>query len=363
MSVQSTKSELDTNWLLSCMCTFNNNGYIEIERYFKKFRNLLFSSMRYFSIYSWSMWLLYLVIAYSMIAKAADNDDAILTDDIDDTGETIVSDIEEDVEAAPSNTMDHITSGDGGSPRISWMIAQPKSIYQIQLKKPVKFLVNFINDAKSREYTLHQISASFRYPADLNYVLQNLTSVQYGNTILPGHVHTFKYGFLLYDEYSPRSVVLIMEAVYSDDLERLYRETLVNQTLTIQESDTGFDGELIFMYILLIALTAGIIFAIYHFTIKKLKGSFSYQSREKKSSSVMSGNIITKHDVDLDWIPKEHIQSYKENRQTDNLRNRNVKKANGYASNEQKSAMATRSTASSSIKRRKVVESTTNGDS
>uniref|UniRef100_A0A674DAG2 Translocon-associated protein subunit alpha n=1 Tax=Salmo trutta TaxID=8032 RepID=A0A674DAG2_SALTR len=116
------------------------------------------------------------------------------------------------------------------------------------------------NETGSQDFTVHSLEASFRYPQDSQFYIQN---VSLGSGTHDGN------GFQM--------------AIY-------------NQTVTIVELEEGLEGETMFMYIFLTGLALAI-FGVYQVL----------ESRTKRLPVKVETGTGGMNDVDISWIPQETL--------------------------------------------------------
>lgn len=68
---------------------------------------------------------------------------------------------------------------------------------------PVEFLVGFINRGDS-DYVIESLEASFRYPMDYNFVIQNFSTLAYNKVVKPNHEATLSYTFIPAESFAGR---------------------------------------------------------------------------------------------------------------------------------------------------------------
>lgn len=80
---------------------------------------------------------------------------------------------------------------------------------------PVEFLVGFLNKG-FEEYTVETMEASFRYPMDYTYYIQNFTVLPYNREVKPGQEATFAYTFIPSEAFAGRPFGLNVQLNYRD---------------------------------------------------------------------------------------------------------------------------------------------------
>uniref|UniRef100_A0A3B3ZRA2 Translocon-associated protein subunit alpha n=1 Tax=Periophthalmus magnuspinnatus TaxID=409849 RepID=A0A3B3ZRA2_9GOBI len=161
----------------------------------------------------------------------------------------------------------------------------------------VRFLVGFTNKG-SQDFSVQSLEASFRYPQDFQFYIQNFTALPLQTLVKPQVQATFEYSFIPAQPMAGRPFGLVILLNYLDSEGNSFQTAIYNQTVTITEKEEGLDGETIFMYIFLIGLVSLMVFAMYQLL----------ESRTRKRLSVKvekgTGNMS---DVDISWIPQETL--------------------------------------------------------
>ncbi|XP_038624037.1 translocon-associated protein subunit alpha-like isoform X2 [Tachyglossus aculeatus] len=161
----------------------------------------------------------------------------------------------------------------------------------------VKFLVGFTNKG-SEDFVVESLDASFRYPQDYQFFIQNFTALLL-NTVVPSQKQaTFEYSFIPAEPMGGRPFGLVINLIYKDINGNVFQDAVFNQTVTIVEKEDGLDGETIFMYIFLAGLGLLIIVGL-HQLLESRKRKRPVQQVEMGSSN--------QNDVDMSWIPQETL--------------------------------------------------------
>ncbi|KAF7708864.1 hypothetical protein HF521_017921 [Silurus meridionalis] len=117
----------------------------------------------------------------------------------------------------------------------------------------VKFLMGFTNKG-SENFVVESLDASFRYPQDFQFYIQNFTALQLGIEVPPQRQATFEYSFIPAEPMGGRPFGLVINLNYKDSSGNIFQDAVFNQTVTITEREDGLDGETIFMYVFLSGL-------------------------------------------------------------------------------------------------------------
>lgn len=174
--------------------------------------------------------------------------------------------------------------------------------------KLVEFLVGFTNNG-DKDFVLDTIDASFRYPMDFNFYIQNFTAIPYSRAVKPRQEATVMYSFYPAEAFAGRPLGLVVQLSYKDADGNPFTEAVFNQTVTITEVDEGMDTETFFLYLFLLALAVLTLIAGHHFL-----SSFGRKKGSKKA--VMEMGTSPKGDVDYDWIPKETLNELRKTPRT-----------------------------------------------
>ena len=83
--------------------------------------------------------------------------------------------------------------------------------------KPINALIGFANKGL-RDFTFETVDASFRYPQDFSYSIQNFTGYRYHRMIEQNSEASFEYAFHPHESYGGRPFGLVVTAIYKDDV-------------------------------------------------------------------------------------------------------------------------------------------------
>ena len=79
--------------------------------------------------------------------------------------------------------------------------------------KIVEFLVGFANTGL-KDFVIDSIDASFRYPMDFTYHIQNFSAIAYQKTVKEGQEATVAYSFIPADAFAGRPIGLSINLAY-----------------------------------------------------------------------------------------------------------------------------------------------------
>ncbi|XP_058812893.1 translocon-associated protein subunit alpha-like [Topomyia yanbarensis] len=167
---------------------------------------------------------------------------------------------------------------------------------------PVEFLVGFANKG-SDDFIVETVEASFRYPMDFNYFIQNFSAIAYNREVKPGHEATVSYSFLPSESFAGRPFGLNIALNYRDASGNQFSEAVFNETITITEVDEGLDGETFFLYVFLAAVVVLLLVLGQQFL-----GSYGKRKRSPAVRKTVETGTSNTKDVDYEWIPAETLK-------------------------------------------------------
>ncbi|XP_030632164.1 translocon-associated protein subunit alpha [Chanos chanos] len=161
----------------------------------------------------------------------------------------------------------------------------------------VKFLVGFTNKG-GQDFIVQSLEASFRYPQDYQFYIQNFTALPLNTVVQPQKQASFEYSFIPAQPMAGRPFGLVILLNYQDSEGSAFQSAVYNQTVTITEIDEGLDGETMFMYIFLAGLVILMVFGMYQL--------LESRTRRRVPVKVETGTG-SMNDVDISWIPQETL--------------------------------------------------------
>lgn len=167
---------------------------------------------------------------------------------------------------------------------------------------PVEFLVGFRNKGE-QDFVVDTIDASFRYPMDFNFFIQNFSAIMYNRIIKPEQEATFHYSFLPAEAFAGRPFGLNINLAYHDVSGNAYQEAVFNETVQIIELEEGLDGETFFLYVF---LAAGVVLLLVIGQQTLL--SVGKKRPAKKAAPVETGTN-NPNNVDYEWLPPQTLAS------------------------------------------------------
>ncbi|GLV42290.1 lethal (1) G0320 [Carabus blaptoides fortunei] len=181
---------------------------------------------------------------------------------------------------------------------------------------PVEFLVGFRNKGK-QDFLLESLEASFRYPMDFNFYIQNFSAIAYNRLVKPDQEATLMYSFLPSEAFAGRPFGLNINLNYRHYPEGgIYQEPVYNETVQIIELEEGLDGETFFLYLF---LAAGVVLLL-------VVGQQFLSSLGRKRTSrktVVETGTNNPNNVDYDWLPKQTLQQINKQMEKSPKQNKN----------------------------------------
>ena len=230
--------------------------------------------------------------------------DEVVEDDLVDVDNEDGAVTGEDVE--PDDETDSTTTA---SPFVDTFLLFTKPLYtpgqQLDLPggKSVEFLIGFLNKGQ-QEFVIETVEASFRYPMDFNYFIQNFSAIAYNREVRPGSEATVSYSFMPSDQYAGRPFGLNIALNYRDALGAQFTESVFNETILISEVDEGLDGETFFLYILM----AGVVVLLLVIGQQYLLGSSGKRKRSAAKKTIETGTTNDSN-IDYEWLPQETMRA------------------------------------------------------
>ncbi|XP_033849460.2 translocon-associated protein subunit alpha-like isoform X2 [Acipenser ruthenus] len=161
----------------------------------------------------------------------------------------------------------------------------------------VKFLVGFTNKG-SEDFVVESLDASFRYPQDYQFYIQNFTALQLNTVVQSQRQATFEYSFIPAEPMGGRPFGLVINLNYKDTNGNVFQDAVFNQTVTITEKEDGLDGETVFLYVFLSGLGLLVIVGLHQL--------LESRKRRRPATKVEMGTS-NHNDVDMSWIPQETL--------------------------------------------------------
>ncbi|KAM8731905.1 translocon-associated protein subunit alpha isoform X1 [Acanthopagrus latus] len=241
-------------------------------------------------------------------AEAVDEDvvDDVTAEDEDDEAEVeddenaeLVSDTEEKEDEEEEALVGEVKASPNADTTILFVKGEDFPANNI-----VKFLLGFTNKG-SENFVVESLDASFRYPQDYQFYIQNFTALQLGTVVPSGRQATFEYSFIPAEPMGGRPFGLVINLNYKDSNGIVFQDAVFNQTVTITEREDGLDGETIFMYVFLSGLGLLVVVGLHQL--------LESRKRRRPAPKVEMGTS-SHNDVDLSWIPQETLNQIMQSR-------------------------------------------------
>jgi len=220
--------------------------------------------------------------------------------DVENEDSAVVTD-EQEAEDEPDTT----TSPDADTYLLfTKPIQVPGTQMDLAAGHPVEFLIGFANKGQN-DFIVETVEASFRYPQDFNYYIQNFSAIGYNREVKPGHEATVYYSFLTSDTFAGRPFGLNIALNYRDVNGIQYTESVFNETVQVIELDEGLDGETFFLYVLLAAIVILMLVLGQQFLV----GSVGRRKRAPVQKKIVETGTSNPNNIDYDWLPAETLKS------------------------------------------------------
>ncbi|KAK0044457.1 translocon-associated protein subunit alpha [Biomphalaria pfeifferi] len=181
------------------------------------------------------------------------------------------------------------------------LFTKPTNPKELPAGKQVRILVGFTNNG-NLDFLVDSMEASFRYPQDYSFFLQNFTTAVYNAVVEPKRQATFEYVFVPNEAFSARPFGLTVTLNYKNkDGSASFQSAVFNETIQVVDPDEGLDGETFFLYVFLAAIIILLLVGA-----QQLVSSFGRKRLSKPRKPVELGTQNS--DVDYDWLPKETLQ-------------------------------------------------------
>jgi len=159
--------------------------------------------------------------------------------------------------------------------------------------EPVEILLGFVNSGEE-SYDLTHITASFNYPLDYSYYIQNFTAREYNVSVKPSTQVSLAYTFLPDPLLEPRDFGLVCSVHYRDSQGNNFTSVFFNSTVDMIEHSGGVDTQTFFVGIFALAFFGLIGFVIYRY--------LSSWSKRQGYTGGGSSDEGTTQSLDNDWL-------------------------------------------------------------
>lgn len=230
-------------------------------------------------------------------AYALDDDNTDDMVDVEGEDSTVVTDeeIEEEVTTASADADTTIL--------FTKPLRNSLATLELPAGRLVEFLVGFTNKGEN-DFVLESLDASFRYPMDFNFYIQNFSTIVFDKVVKPNHEATLFYSFIPSESFAGRPFGLNINLNYRDTNGVAFAEAVYNKTVQIIELDDGLDGETIFLYIFLAACVV--------LTLVGGQQLLSSLGRKSRTAAVRKPTIEmgtnNPNNVDYGWLPKDTLR-------------------------------------------------------
>lgn len=191
---------------------------------------------------------------------------------------------------------------------VNLLFTKPPKTKELPAGSVIKFLVSFFNKGE-KEFLVHEMDASFRYPGDFNFFIQNYTAARYDRVVEGGHESTFDYAFAASEQYAGRPLSLIVQLRYRDAAGVLYQNSVFNETVNIVEDESSFNPETGFLYMVFACLVV-LLMLLGQQLLSRMRKRHGMTSSKKSTSAaatpVETGTKDTTG-IDFEWIPRQVV--------------------------------------------------------
>ncbi|CAL1539375.1 unnamed protein product [Lymnaea stagnalis] len=241
-------------------------------------------------------------LAFAQDAMEGEDDEATIetetgTDDDAVDEETPLTETEKEEETTEEENVSLKPSPDADT---FILFTKPNNPLELPAGKQVRILVGFTNKG-SLDFIVDSMEASFRYPQDYSFFLQNFTTMTFNALVEPKRQATFEYGFVPNEAFSARPFGLAVTLNYKDQSGNVFQSAVFNETIQVVDPDEGLDGETFFLYVFLAAIVILLLVGA-----QQLVANFGRKRLSKPRQTVELGTQNS--DVDYDWLPKETLQ-------------------------------------------------------
>jgi len=116
----------------------------------------------------------------------------------------------------------------------------------------------------SSVFNVTRVTASFVYPQDHRYFIQNFTRKSYDNeSVNPEELRSFLYKFSPDPFLEPREYSLVISIFYHDLEGGNFTSVVFNSTITLLESDESIDAQALFTYVGVLGVVGLVGFVVY----------------------------------------------------------------------------------------------------
>merc|ERR1712183_118175 len=211
------------------------------------------------------------------VVDEADEEEGVVEDEEDVNDALTTEDLEDDTDADKISSHKDVTTSVIFNSGIEPVVVAGKKS---------KGYIHFANGG-SNNFIVTSIEGSLRYPQQMDYIIQNFTSLRANKLIESGKEGSFSYPMFT-SEQSEGNV---------------YQDAVFNSTILVAENEEDIDTENFFMYLMLGGMASLTLFGLFHLCGGKKKGGKSKRPQAATPLDVGTDN------VDYEWIPKETLQA------------------------------------------------------
>lgn len=190
------------------------------------------------------------LLLVSTLSVVHADDDLEVEDDLEvDFGDDLDIDLEDDFVEEWDGTV-------SPSADIDTVVYFPKNLdNKFTLSQPATILTAFSN-VGMKTFNITGMGAHLHSPFDYSYFIQNFSTRAVGDLLRPSSEITLEYTFLP-DFLEPVQFWMSVWVDYTDTTGRTYRNTVYNNSITLEDGPTEFSIDMISAYIPLLCMIAG----------------------------------------------------------------------------------------------------------
>jgi translocon-associated protein subunit alpha len=179
-------------------------------------------------------------VAFATDSMEGEDDDATVETETDTPKAEAQEVKEKEAEEAPAAAEEEAQEAEILSPSpdadTTILFTKPSNPLELPAGKQVRILVGLTNKGKV-DFYVDSMEASFRYPQDYNFYLQNFTAMTFGSAVEPKRQGSFEYGFVPNEAFSSRPFGLVVNINYKDANGKMFQTSVFNETIQVTEPD------------------------------------------------------------------------------------------------------------------------------
>jgi len=195
----------------------------------------------------------------------------------------------------------------------------------------IEVLMAFRNKGAS-VFNISHVDASFNYPLDYSYYIQNFTKKEYGYKVDPNSELSLAYKFLPDPLLETRDFGLVVNVYYHDfdvngERGTNFTSVIFNSTVDVIEAEGGFDAQVLFAYLAILAVLGLLGYILYRNLAtwrKRQKRKGPYEAQTAAQTEVMDNSWLQGTSADPNLHKGRKGSAYTRNR--NKQKNRNKKK-------------------------------------